>query len=300
MARRKKEKPLAEVLFNAPWQVSAVLAGIGFIGPRWLIPSLLKGNMFLPALIPSLGMISWGSLCLFGGLALASYLRSKKAGTSNQDFELPDSGDTSSSQAKRQRLADRQDANNAASVIPPSRPAAWSLEALRSMEWKRFELVCARYYEMVGFRAETLRCGPDGGIDVKLFKIDDNKPIAIVQCKAWNSSDVGVKEIRELLGVMTHEEVKRGIFITTSGYTSDAVAFGKTSPIQMLDGAAFAAKIGELTAPQQQALLDFAFEGDYRTPTCPSCGIKMVQRKSKRGDFFGCTGYPRCKRTFAM
>lgn len=46
------------------------------------------------------------------------------------------------------------------------------LEALRSLEWKRFELLCARYYEAVGFKMEILDAGQDGGIDIKLFKID--------------------------------------------------------------------------------------------------------------------------------
>ena len=89
---------------------------------------------------------------------------------------------------------------NATPAPPPAVPATWTLEALRALEWKRFELLCARYYETVAFKAETLPSGPDGGIDVKLYKQDDSKPIAIVQCKAWNSSDVGVKERRRTAG----------------------------------------------------------------------------------------------------
>jgi restriction system protein len=174
------------------------------------------------------------------------------------------------------------------------------VDALRTLEWKRFELFCARYYEAVGFKTETLEAGPDGGIDVKLFKIDSSTPLAIVQCKAWNTSHVGVKEIRELLGVMAHAKVGRGIFVTTGTYTKDALDFGAANPIQLLDGAAFEKKILELPAEKQEALLKFAFEGDYRTPTCASCGVKMVARESKRGSFWGCKHYPRCKSTLPM
>ncbi len=179
-------------------------------------------------------------------------------------------------------------------------PTKWSVEALRSLEWKRFEILCAKYYEAVGFKTETLDAGPDGGVDVKLFKIDPSKPLAVVQCKAWNTNQVGVKEIRELLGVMTHAKVARGIFVTTGTYTKDALDFGVANPIQLLDGAAFEKKILELPAEKQEALLALAFEGDYSTPTCASCGVKMVVREGKRGTFWGCTHYPRCKSTLPM
>ncbi|MEK7067409.1 MAG: topoisomerase DNA-binding C4 zinc finger domain-containing protein [Patescibacteria group bacterium] len=34
------------------------------------------------------------------------------------------------------------------------------------------------------------------------------------------------------------------------------------------------------------------------TGICPSCGTKMVWRKSERGDFWGCGNYPRCRQVF--
>ena len=42
-----------------------------------------------------------------------------------------------------------------------------------------------------------------------------------------------------------------------------------------------------------------AYEGEYWRPTCASCGTKMVERSrsSDGGLFWGCTNYPRCKRT---
>ncbi len=171
----------------------------------------------------------------------------------------------------------------------------WSLTALRQLEWKRFELLCAAYYSAVGFRSHTLRCGADGGIDVKLFKGDASEPLAVVQCKAWNTRQVGVKEIRELLGVMAHEKVRRGIFITTSTYTADALRFGAANPISLLDGAGFIGKMLALPKHRQDALLQEAFEGDYKTPSCPSCGIKAVRKEGKRGAFWGCPNFPRCK-----
>ncbi len=304
---RRKKNAVAKDLIALPWQVCAVLAVASFIGIRWILPALLSSSPLMSALKTSVDPVSWIALGAFGFLSLASAIRTKLQKTSPDKVNAP--------AGKRQRPAPKRALHDAAeqsgavmqasptaSCEPDLRPTpdTWSLEALRQLEWKRFELLCARYYEAMGFRSETLAAGPDGGIDVKLFKVDPSKPLAIVQCKAWNTQQVGVKEIRELLGVMVHEKVGRGIFITTDTYTQDAIAFGAANPIQLLDGAAFTQKIVDLPLEKQQALLGFAFDGDYRTPTCASCGVKMLARDSKRGPFWGCAHYPRCRNMLHM
>ena len=30
---------------------------------------------------------------------------------------------------------------------------------------------------------------------------------------------------------------------------------------------------------------------------CPKCGARMVKRKGKRGEFYGCRRYPECRKT---
>ena len=187
---------------------------------------------------------------------------------------------------------------SARTTQPAPKPTTWSLDLLRLIEWKRFEELAAAFCRELGLRSETIRCGADGGIDAKLFQGDTKEPTAIFQCKAWNARSVGVKPVRELLGVMTHQKVPEGIFLTTGDYTSEAMEFAKTNPIDLLDGPAFLGMIQRLPAEVQQRLLAVATEGDFTTPTCPSCGIKMVWRDSDRKSFWGCHNYPRCKLKF--
>jgi len=292
----RKRSGLAADLVGLPWQFSAALAVFACAGIRWILPELLPKTGPLAGLASSLLPLSWMALFGFGALsmlaALRARLQAKKTDASRppgkrRERPVPTSGNA--------RPAPEY--SPAASNTPP---AAWSLEALRTLEWKRFELLCARYYESVGFRTETLDAGPDGGIDVKLYKSDSGKPLAIVQCKAWNTQQVGVKEVRELLGVMAHTQVARGIFITTGAYTQDAMRFGEANPIQLLDGTAFCARMSELPHEKQETLLQFAFAGDFATPTCASCGAKMMPRESRRGSFWGCAHYPRCTSTLPM
>lgn len=291
----RRNKGLESDLVALPWQFSAVLAVGAFFSIRWILPGFLPERGPLSALKPNLDGLSW---IVFGALAFMALLAALRV----RLRETTDGRGTGSGR-QRARMRVVPDPVPAAEPAPaglPAAPTGWSGEALRMLEWKRFELLCARYYEAVGFTTATVAAGPDGGIDVKLFKVDTAKPLAIVQCKAWNTHPVGVKEIRELLGVMAHEGVGRGIFVTTGTYTPDALQFGAANPLQLLDGDAFARKILDLPIEKQKALLAFAFAGDYRTPTCASCGTRMIGRDSTRGPFWGCIHYPRCKTTLPM
>lgn len=192
-------------------------------------------------------------------------------------------------------------------MIPPKLTPApsWSLELISKLEWKRFEDVVAAYSGMLGYEAKTTRMGADGGVDVHLFEAGQQKPVAIIQCKAWNAYQVGVKPIRELYGVMAADGVSNGAFFTSGNFTTEALAWAEGKKLDLVDGREFLNRIQHLNPAQQQELLNVATEGDYTTPTCPSCGIKMVIRTSSRGrsegqKFYGCRSYPRCQQTFKL
>jgi restriction system protein len=186
------------------------------------------------------------------------------------------------------------------SAAASATPRTWNIGLLQDLEWKRFEDVCQKLYEAKGIRSETTNLGADGGIDIRLYQDDTGKPSAIVQCKAW-SSLVGVKPVRELLGVMAHEKIGRGIFIASGDYSGDAKSFAETNPITLITGAILVSMINGLPDADKQALLAFATAGDYHTPTCPSCGIKMrhVSGTGGRQDFWGCA-FPRCRQQLGM
>jgi restriction system protein len=295
MARKRKQSGIA-VLISSPWWISAALGIASYIVLRWLIPSVFATNPFLIALGAASKSVAWLAPCGFCIIALISFFTSNR--TASQSVKPARQPAYKAPKEEPSFIINGQDKwgnkpTIPSAIIPPCTPA-WSIESLRSLEWKRFELLCAKYYEAAGFKAVTIAAGADGGIDVKLFKSDPNLPIAIVQCKAWSKA-VGVKEVRELLGVMAHEKVARGIFITNGTYTPDALAFGASNPIQLLDGNTFLQKIQDLDLAVQEKLAVYAFEGGYKTPTCASCGTKLIKRDSKRGSFWGCSNYPRCR-----
>jgi restriction system protein len=181
---------------------------------------------------------------------------------------------------------------------------AWSLQLIKDLEWKRFEELSAAYFRAKGYRVDVAEPGADGGIDFYLYVPDtaSSKILAVAQCKAWSSGAIGVRHIRELLGIMVDAGSPLGIFICTSTYTADAKRFAEGKRIQLLDASRLLELIQALPEQDQRDLLASVTRGDFRTPSCPSCGTKLILRTARRGKgagthFWGCTNFPRCRYT---
>jgi hypothetical protein len=155
----------------------------------------------------------------------------------------------------------------------------WTPELLKHLEWRRFEELCEAYFEALG----------SGGAP------------ALVHCKPWNAYRVGIKPVRDLRGAMAAAGVGQGVLITAGRFTQEAQAYAAQGNIELIDGASLLARLSSLVPERASALLKLATRGDFLTPTCPSCGIKMTSRKSTQGgrNYWGCTNYPRCKQTFS-
>jgi restriction system protein len=97
------------------------------------------------------------------------------------------------------------------------------------MEWHRLEILAAGYFERLGFRSRLTRFGADGGVDIELIAEGGSEPTIIVQCKSWSKTPVGVKEARELRGVMAHRDIPEGILVTSGRFSLEAREFAKST-----------------------------------------------------------------------
>lgn len=178
------------------------------------------------------------------------------------------------------------------------------IESIRKLSWQRFEMIIGEVFRRLGYAVvENGLGGADGGVDLILDR-DGTK--FFVQCKQWKSTNVGVKAIRELAGVMSVRKVTHGFFVSSGTYTDEARRFAADTNISLIDGIA----LGRLVADVQRAPADWDATS-WRQPTtpaaddrplCPLCGRSMVHRTAKRGvhvgrGFWGCTSYPTCKGT---
>ena len=154
----------------------------------------------------------------------------------------------------------------------------WTPELLKHLEWRRFEELCTAYFQAAGTGSASV----------------------IVHCKPWDAYRVGIKPVRELHGAMAAAGAAAGVLVTAGRFTQEAENFAAQQNIELIDGASLLERLSALVPEKAAALLKLATQGDFLTPTCPACEIKMVSRKSTQGGrkYWGCTNYPRCKQTF--
>lgn len=190
-----------------------------------------------------------------------------------------------------------------AASVTRVRPQVWGPPVFQAIEWRRFEAVVERLFQQAGFDTRAQSHGADEGVDVWLYSRSlPGEPVSLVQCKHWQGRRVGVDKIRELRGVMAARNVKRGQFVATGGFTPEATAFARENGVNLLDVDGLLGLIARRTPDEQAELLAVALEGDYWRPTCVNCGVKMVDRRPRKGGsaFWGCSNFPRCKTTMAI
>ena len=279
---RQKESH-AEFLIKLPWWLSAALGVSIFIAMVWIIPAQIEHNQALHPFAVALPKLAFLPLGFFALLAIVSFLFAKK----------------------RRRLVDEQS----------------SLEKLRETDFKDFEYLVAEVFRRQGYDVDySLGRGADGGVDLKLHRAGRT---SLVQCKQRKVFSIGAPVIREMFGLMTAVKAAEAIIVTTGKFTRDAQDFAAGKPIQLIDGPQLLALVQSVqthSAANAAIFSPSTLRGEGRrevnnsglrsqvsgleTPhaCCPSCGLPMILRTSKRGanagtQFWGCSTYPACKGT---
>ena len=294
-SRRSRDKSIIAVALNSGWQFSAILATTILI-VTLLLPSIVS-NQYLKPLLNTIAPIGFIVAGLFYLIALFRFL-TRKPKLFNQfsdNRKQPSLAPLDSDLAFNKIIQNKPFGLSS----PETKPTLWSLKLVQDLEWKRFEELCVAYYNEKGIRAEATDLGADGGIDIKLYQDGSSNPTSIVQCKAWGSK-VGVKQVREFLGVMTHEKIRKGFYMTSNGFTEEAKGLAQVNNVTLISGEMLLMMIGRLSKASQDKLIFLATKGDYKSPSCPSCGVKMVRRSGGIKKFWGCVNFPRCRQTLKL
>jgi Holliday junction resolvasome RuvABC ATP-dependent DNA helicase subunit len=102
-----------------------------------------------------------------------------------------------------------------------------------------FEKVIAVLLRKIGFHTEMTEVTGDGGIDIVATL---NQPLIggryLIQCKRFAADKlVGAATVRDFYGALTADRrAGKGILITTSSFSAQAIAFAEKLPIELIGG----------------------------------------------------------------
>ncbi|BCG02447.1 hypothetical protein PPGU19_070150 (plasmid) [Paraburkholderia sp. PGU19] len=164
MGRGKRKSSVRDVLLDAPWWVSALLALASYIVFHAVVPAAMARNPFMRGVATMSRSLAWAPATMFAVLGLLTYLRARKRQAA------PDSGSGTAWPLRKEPTL-RVDRTNSpfVQVMPDlagqideatsashAKPTEWTIDAIRQLEWKRFEMLCVCYYEAMGFTVKTV------------------------------------------------------------------------------------------------------------------------------------------------
>ena len=260
MARQNKGSldELLDLLTDMPWWVSIAFGALVYGLLRFVGPAIWPDVKTLPGMFAGALSQLAWMSVIFVAPALVSIFRA----------------------AGKSRMLDRQN----------------GIESIRALPWKRFEELLGEAYRRQGFTVfENPGKGTDGGIDLTIKRGSETY---LVQCKHWKTYKVGVKVVREMLGLVTAHGAAGAIVVTSGVFTKEAAAFASAQSVELVDGDGLVRLIGGVQArPAMVAPTPVS-----AARICPRCGKDLVLRQAKRGpnaggQFWGCSGYPNCRHT---
>lgn len=127
--------------------------------------------------------------------------------------------------------------------------AADLIDKVVGMSWQFFERLVVELLVKMGYggsiqdAGKALQKSGDEGIDGTIKEDRLGLDIIYIQAKKWKPGNVvGRPEIHKFIGALAGQGAKKGVFITTSGFTKDALEYvpRNETKIVLIDGAQLA------------------------------------------------------------
>jgi hypothetical protein len=204
------------------------------------------------------------------------------------------------------------------------------LEFLMSLSPAQFEDAVAMMYRQLGYVVSQTAISNDFGRDAIISR-DGNK--YLVECKRYAADmPIGRPSLQKFYAAMVGDKADGGFFVTTSSFAHTAVNYAQDTNITCIDGRALSVLMlqaypndgdssytilccecgqnvtFDLNKSEHERLCPngHTIVNDLDTelmspslvagvPTCSKCGKKMRIVLGRRGKFWGCSAYPRCR-----
>lgn len=181
---------------------------------------------------------------------------------------------------------------------PARKPELTMEQRIERLDWFQFEKLIAMLYRARGCGVDRRGgANPDGGID--LVVVTEGIRVG-VQCKFWKAKEVGVREVRELLGALQDQGLPKGRIVSFKGFTDQARDLATRNGIELLGKSAVVQMLNEVRYTAHIREINCIMDSDDKR--CPKCERQMAKRTSSKdgNKFWGCSGFPRCRYTMAL
>lgn len=129
---------------------------------------------------------------------------------------------------------------------PAGQGIGLTLDDLHAMDPSDFEAWVTQLFQNRGYFAKNTPDSGDHGVDV--WVVTPNGERAIVQCKRYRGV-VGEPVVRDLYGVMQHENAPLGFLVTTGSISDAAGKWARGKRIELIDGPRLAFLASEQQGP---------------------------------------------------
>ena len=165
------------------------------------------------------------------------------------------------------------------------------IQDIDQMDGIQFEHYLGQLFRSQGYHVEVTRASGDFGADLVLKK--EGKKI-VVQAKRY-SKNVGLKAVQEAQASIAYYKANEAWVISNRDYTEEAKALAKSNGVRLINRSELINMMMKLT-PTAVASSEPVMETmSQEQKRCDRCGKPMVLRKSAKGEFWGCSGYPKCR-----
>lgn len=164
------------------------------------------------------------------------------------------------------------------------------IEEIDTMDGIQFEQYLKCLFEAQGYRAQVTQAAGEYGADLILQK--EGKKI-VIQAKRY-SENVGIKAVQEAHAAIAHYGAVEAWVVSNSDYTQAAYELAKSNKVQLINRETLIEMILTMspgTAPDPKAVIAALVDDNL----CPKCHQELVLRNGPRGQFYGCSSFPKCR-----
>jgi hypothetical protein len=172
--------------------------------------------------------------------------------------------------------------------------------SLDRLEWRAFDELVRNYMNTQGWVTKRVRVDPNGTTRSLLWKRSEARPSAYLCCVPITGAWLDVEQVRQVEEILLEESLPDAFIITTGDFSSEARTHAlKSRRVELVSGDALMSHFRNLPRKQHALIVSQAFTGDFETPSCPACEIKMVPTDEPKPRWV-CPQQPTCRQSFPM